>query len=287
MSIKRLVGLLMSVCLFSVPALSPQAAGTLDEIKASGTMVIAYSPDLPPFSFHDDSKRPAGYSVAICERVVAGLQSRLGLSKLKVKWVQANTPDRLQAVAQGKAHMECGTTTVTLSRQEKVDFSNEIFVESGGVLVKSDADINKFSDLAGKRIAVIPGTTIEQRLGETLDKRGIDAKLVPVEQANQGRAALDSGRVDAHAGDRLVLLEQASAAKDPGNLSMLTAQFSVDPYAFAITRGEPDFRLAVNRILAELYRSGEIEKIFARWFGPNARPSGLLQAVYFLNAYAD
>lgn len=285
---KRLLGLLMmAACLVVSPVFGVQAAGTLGKIQASKTIVIAYNPNAQPFSFDGEDKQPAGYSIAICKRVVAGIQSQLGLSDLKVKWIPGNTPSRLAAVAEGKADMECGTTTVTLSRQEKVDFSNMIFVESGGVLVKSDSGINQFADLEGKKIAVIPGTTTEKRLRETLEKKVINAKLIPIEQASEGMSALDRGKVDAYAGDRVVLLGQASAAKDPKNLSMLTAQFSIDPYAFALTRGDPDFRLAVNRVLARLYRTGEIEQIFNRWFGPKAEPSVLLQAVYFLNAFAD
>lgn len=284
---RRLFGLCLVACLASAPALAMGAPDTLGKIKQTGRVTIAFSPDSLPFSFKDKSGKPAGYSVDICRRIVAGLQAQLKVPALKTRWVAGNTPGRLSVVSQGKADIECGTTTVTLSRQEKVDFSNFIFVELGGILVKSNAGIERLTNLDKKKIAVIPGTTTEKRLRLALMGRLVKAKFVPIKEARQGMKLLDSGKVDAYAGDRLVLLGQAASSRNPKDLSMLTAQFSVDPYALALPRGDSDFRLAVNEGLAHLYRTGEIEKIFREWFGPSAEPSVLLRAVYFLYGFAD
>ncbi len=284
---KRFVGLCLAAFLASVPALAVGAPDTLAKIKRTGTITIAYSPGSLPFSFKDEAGKPAGYSVDICRRIVAGLQSQLGVEALKTRWVAGNTPGRLQVVAEGKADIECGTTTVTLSRQKKVDFSNFVFVELGGVLVKSDKGIERLTHLADKKIAVIPGTTTEKRLKRTLLGQLVRAKFVSIDEAAEGMKLLDAGKVDAYAGDRLVLIGQAAASKDRDNLAMLTEQFSIDPYAFALPRGDANFRLAVNEGLAHLYRTKEIEKIFAEWFGPKAEPSTLLRAVFFLYGFAD
>ena len=284
---KRFVGLCLAAFLASLSALAAAAPDTLAKIKRTGTITIAYSPGALPFSFKDEVGKPAGYSVDICRRIVAGLQSQLKIPELKTRWIAANTPGRLKVVAEGKADIECGTTTVTLSRQEKVDFSNFVFVELGGVLVKSDKGIERLTHLGDKKIAVTPGTTTEKRLKRTLLGQLVRAKFVPIEEPAQGMKLLDAGKVDAYAGDRLVLIGQAAASKDRDKLSMLTEQFSIDPYAFALPRGDADFRLAVNEGLAHLYRTREIEKIFVEWFGPNAEPSTLLRAVYFLYAFAD
>ena len=100
-------------------------------------------------------------------------------------------------------------------------------------------------------------------------------------------AALESGKADAYAGDRLILIDQVAESDDPGSYAMLNEMFSVDPYGFALPRGDADFRLAVNRALAEVYRGAALEQIFVRWFGPNAEPSETLQALYLINAYPD
>jgi len=284
---RRLVGLCLVACLLSAPALATGAPDTLGKIKRTGVVTIAFSPDSRPFSFKDKRGKPAGYSVDICRRIVAGLQAELRVPALKTRWVAGNTPGRLNVIAEGKADIDCGTTTVTLSRQEEVAFSNFVFVELGGILVKSSAGIERLTHLDKKKVAVIPGTTTEKRLRRALMGRLVKAKFVPIKEARQGIKLLDSGKVDAYAGDRLVLLGQASSARNPKHLSMLTARFSVDPYAIALPRGDSDFRLAINEGLAHLYRTGEIEKIFREWFGPGAEPSVLLQAVYFLYGFAD
>ena len=284
---KRFVGLYLVAILASVPSLAAGAPDTLAKIKRTGTITIAYSPAALPFSFKDKAGKPAGYSVDICRRIVAGLQAQLEIAELNTRWLAGNTPGRLKLVAEGKADIECGTTTVTLARQEKVDFSNFVFVELGGVLVKSDKEIERLTHLADKKVAVIPGTTTEKRLKRTLLGQLVRAKFVPIEDAAQGMKLLDAGKVDAYAGDRLVLIGQAGESKNRENLSMLTEQFSIDPYAFALPRGDSDFRLVVNEGLAYLYRTGEIERIFSEWFGPKAEPSTLLRAVYFLYGFAD
>lgn len=284
---KHFVGLCLVAFFLSVPAIAAAAPDTLAKIKRTGTITIAYSPSALPFSFKDEAGKPAGYSVDVCRRIVAGLQSKLQVPALKTRWVAGNTPGRLKVVAEGKADIECGTTTVTLSRQEKVGFSNFIFVELGGVLVKSDAGIDRLTHLDDRKIAVIPGTTTEKRLKLALLGQLVKADFVSIEEAAEGMKLLDAGKVDAYAGDRLVLMGRAARSRDRENLSMLTENFSVDPYAFALPRGDSDFRLAVNEGLAHLYRTGEVEKIFTDWFGPKAEPSTLLRAVYFLYGFPD
>ncbi len=284
---KRLVGLCLIALFVSVPAAAVGAPDTLAKIKRTGTITIAYSPSALPFSFKDKAGKPAGYSVDLCRRIVAGLQSKLKVPALKTRWIAGNTPGRLKVVSEGKAEIECGTTTVTLSRQESVDFSNFVFVELGGVLVRSDAGIDRLTHLDDRKIAVIPGTTTERRLKLALLGQLVKAEFVSIEEAGEGMKLLDAGKVDAFAGDRLVLMGQASKSRDRESLSMLTENFSVDPYAFALPRGDADFRLAVNEGLAHLYRTGEVEKIFADWFGSKAEPSTLLRSVYFLYGFPD
>jgi ABC-type amino acid transport substrate-binding protein len=190
-------------------------------------------------------------------------------------------------VEKGEADIECGTTSITLDRQEKVDFSNEIFIESGGVLVLADSGIQGLVSLSDKKVAVIPGTTTEKRLVKALERKHISARMVEIKDAQEGIKALDAKEVDAYAGDQLTLVGQMAQSKDLSRYAMLTQQFSIDPYGLALPRGDADFRLAVNRALAQVYRDGAIEQIFTGAFGPDAMPSEILKVVFLINAYPD
>lgn len=272
---------------FALGAHAATAPNTLAKIKSSKTITLAYAPNAAPFSFDDPkATRPLGYSVNLCENVVAQIQKQLGLAELKIKWIAGTTPERLAMVAEGNADMECGITTLTLNRQEKVDFSNITFVQSGGVLARSDAAIGNPADLAGRKVAVVGGTTTEKRLAEALARGKISAELMPFKTRDEAFKALDEGKVQALAGDKLVLV--GLVARDAGStkFTLLGADFSMEPYAFAVRRGDPDFRLAVNRGLARTYSTGEIVPIFNRWFAP-FKPSDLLQAIYLFSAMEE
>jgi ABC-type amino acid transport substrate-binding protein len=282
----RLIGLLAVISLIWQPALAGAAPDTLGKIKSSQTITIAYSDNSLPFSFTEDGK-PSGYSVDLCKEIVDSLKQQLGLEDIKVQWKAANTPERLRMVEKGEADLECGTTSITLDRQEKVDFSNEIFIESGGVLVLADSDMQGLISLGGKKVAVIPGTTTEKRLAKALERKHVNAEMVKIKNAKEGIEALDAKKVDAYAGDQLTLAGEVAQSKDPSRYAMLTQQFSIDPYGLALPRGDADFRLAVNRALARVYREGAIEQIFVGAFGPDAEPSDILKVVYLINAYPD
>src|SRR5690606_8222078 len=159
--------------------------------------------------------------------------------------------------------LECANTSATLSRMQHVDFSNLSFVDAGGFLVRADGPIQSIGDMMGKKIAVIGGTTNEQRLVQVLKDRKVEAGVVRVRDAAEGEQLVASNQVDAFAGDKIKLVGVALTAKDPKLFSLLVADFSIEPYAFALPRGDSAYRLVVNRELSRVYASGEIEEIFA------------------------
>lgn len=271
-------------------AFSAQAAATPDtlaKIKASKTITLAYAPNSAPFSFVEgNADKPLGYSINLCEGVVASIQKQLGLDALKVKWVAGTTPERLDMVATGKVDMECGVTTTTLKRQEKVDFSNVTFLQSGSVLARGDSGILGPVDLAGKKVAVVAGTTTEKRLALAMAKAAISAEILPFKTREEAFKALEENKVQALAGDKIVLIGLVARDKEKQNFTLMGQDFSIEPYAFALRRGDPDFRLAVNRGLAQTYRSGDIVPIFDRWFAPYKPSEGLL-AIYGLSSMEE
>ena len=274
--------------LLAVPALARAQAldGTLKKIHDSKTVTIAYRTDALPFSYEDNGQ-PAGYTVDVCKRVVASIEQQLKSQPIAVKWVAATSQNRLELVRKGQADMECGATTATLSRMELVDFSNPVFVDTTGVLVRKASGAKSLGGLAGKKIAVVGGTTNQKALETALKHSLVSATVVTVKNRDEGVAVLEAGTVDALAGDRILLMGLSGKVKDPSQHELLGDDLSFEPYAIVLPRGDASFRLAVNRALAKLYSSDAIVEVFRRAFGPNAKPSTALVVMYGLNSYPE
>lgn len=266
------------------PALAQELTGTLQKINDSGTIVLGHREDSPPFSFVDKSKQPAGYSVDLCLRIVEAVKERLGRSDITVKYVMLGADERLDKVADGTVDIECGNTTHTISRQEKVDFTNMTFITGASLLLPAGSTIQSVGDLAGKRVSVVEGTTTETTLRERLKQSLVEAKVVTVKDHGEAMKLLSKGEVDAHAGDQIVLIGLARAAKDPTKFMLAPELFTYEPYALVVRRNDADFRVVADGALAQLYRSGQIAQVYDKWFGDwGGRPSRLLLAMYALN----
>ena len=277
---------LCAAATFGMAGFAIAASPTLDRIKATGTVTFAYRDGAAPFSFKARDGRPQGYSVELCERVAAAIGKALAIPALKVEWRPVDAASRLDAVTSGQADAECGTTTITLSRMERVDFSVPIFVDGGSVLVRERDHLARLTDLKGRKIAVIPGTTTEPALQRALKVIEVTAEFVPVKTSAEGAALLLAGKADAFASDRVVLAG-IKLAQGSDELELINQDFSFEPYALVVRRDDPDFRLAVNRALVGLYKSGEIDAVFVKWLAPLGRPGPLLNAMFYLNSLPD
>jgi ABC-type amino acid transport substrate-binding protein len=153
--------------------------------------------------------------------------------------------------------------------------------------VRVDSKVWRLKDLAGKRVAVGRNTTAARLLPDALKQRGVSAEIVHVATVEQAIAMLEAGGVDAYANDRLILLGAATRARDPGRLVLSDEDFSVEPYGLMMRQNDSAFRLAVNRALARIYRSGQIQDVYDRWLGAIGRPSVLLQSIYYVNALPE
>jgi glutamate/aspartate transport system substrate-binding protein len=278
---------LQAMLLHAAPSRAQMLDGTLLKIKQSGTVMLGYRESSPPFSFAEAGKRPVGYSVELCMIVAGAIQKKLGLPDLKLGWVPVSAEDRVQMVVDGKVDLECSTTTASLSRQERVDFSLMTFVDGAGFLTLADTTLRSGADLAGKRIAVIPETTTEKALAGTMKQQFVTVKTVPVKTHAEGLAAVESGQADVFASDRSILAGLMVTSKDPKRFVISRHGFSYEPYGLMMRRNDAAFRLVVNRALAELYRSGAIVPIYDRWFGGLGQPGEGLQAMFLLNALPE
>jgi len=275
------------VAFFTHDALAQTSVDTLAKIKTTNVIDVAYSPDSLPFSLAGANGEPSGYTIELCKRVIAQIGRAVGNPALKVNWIAGSVAERLDMVASGRAQLECANTTPTQTRLAKVDFSNLVFVDAGGLLVKSGSAIRSTGDLSGKRVAVLKGTTMETRLSESLRRRLIDAKLVPIANAADGIAMLESGDADVYAGDKVKLVGLMATAKNPSAFALLAEEVSFEPYALALPRGDSALRLEVNKALTQLYTSPDIEMIFMQWMGKLGRPSPALAMMYLLNSIPE
>ena len=284
-ALRALAGL--AVLLVSLFTAATAHAGALERIRDKGAITLGYVEGAAPFSFTDEKKEPQGYSVDLCREIANGIRSQLALPKLQTRWVALTIQDRLEAVRSGRVDIDCSTTTWTLTRQRDVDFSLITFIDGATVLARGNTDIFRISDYGAKRIAVIRGTTTFDVLGRALKSRSIAAEVVPVRDRAEGLDLLRAGKVDGFASDRLTLI--GLVLQDPGKdtFKLLDDDFSMEQYALALPRNDHDFRLAVNSVLARLYRTNDIIKIYDRWLGRLGRPSVLLHATYWLQSIAE
>ena len=283
---KKFMMALAVMCACAATALAAEAPDPLKKIKATRTITLGYSETAVPFSFVGNDNRPQGYSVDLCKRIADGIQQQLGLTELKINWVKVDVATRIPATMKGTVDIECGSTTHTLSREEQVDFSNMTFVDGGSFISKARNKLATIKELAGRKISVIPGTTTEKVLKAALDQAQVRAEIIPVQTHAEGFSSLREDRVDAYASDRMILIGLALNAIDAQSYRLSDEMLSYEPYALMMRR-DADFRLAVNRELARLYRSGDILNLYARWYGPLGEPSTLLKAMYFLNALPE
>jgi glutamate/aspartate transport system substrate-binding protein len=266
-----------------VPGTSLFAQGTLERIAERGEFRIGYRTDARPLSFEQNGQ-PAGYSVDICRRIAVGVREHLKLPDMRVTYVPVTSDNRFDAVVDGRVDIECGATTVTLRRQERVDFTLMTFVTGGTILAMANKRIAGMSDLAGKRVAVIRGTTTADALQAYLKEKLIDARLVPVADRDAGMAQLQDGGVDAFASDQIVLIGEAvKALERDRNVSFSFGDdlFSFEPYALMVRRDDADFRLVVNRAIAQIFRTGQQADLFQTWIGVSGvKPAPMLLSMY-------
>ena len=277
--------LLATACATPQPG-SSGAHDTIERIKAAKVIKLGYRDSSVPFSFVGSDGIPLGYSVDLCNRVVEGLGRDLAMPELRTEWVKVTPETRIGALVDSTIDLECGSTTSTLSRQERVDFSNLTFVDGATLLSSVETRLSSIGELSGKRVAVIPGTTTERLLREVFAKAGVKPEIVPVKEHSEGLIAINQHRADAYASDRAILVGLALTSSDPTRYTMVDRFLSYEPYGLMLRR-DPTFRLAVNRQLARIYRSGTILDVYRKWFGALGPPSDLLIAMYALYALPE
>lgn len=279
----RLVTLLAAVLLAPtlVFAQGTPIEGRLKKIRDSKTITVAYRTDALPFSF-EDNKQPTGYSVDLCKRVIGSIEQQIGVTPLQVKWLPVDLQTRFSVITGGQADMECGATTVTLTRMKEVGFSALTFVDGTGLLIRNSTPGNSLADLGNKKIGVIAGTSNERALAEAMKAKVVNATVVPVNTRDEGLAQLEAGTIDAFASDRVLLIGLVAKSKDQKSLALLADTLSYEPYAIVLPRDAWALKVAVDTALAEIFASAALPDLYNRWFGALGRPGAVLEVMYAL-----
>jgi ABC-type amino acid transport substrate-binding protein len=239
----------------------------------------------PPMSFRNKSGKPVGYSIDLCNHIVAAAKQKLNRPDIKVNYVPVTAGTRFAAIETGKIDILCGATTKTLGRSKRVGFTQLTFVTGASLLSLNDAKVMRIADLKGKQVAVTKNTTTIKALKGALKNKLIDAKVVPVATAAEGMAALDNRKVDAFASDQIVLIGQVIVRKNQQKYALSQELFSFEPFALAFQRGDADFQLVADSAISRLSRNREIVRLYGKWFGSvGLKPPPALQYLFRLNA---
>ncbi len=273
---RRLLILAAALALASQAA----AAGTLDRVKETGVFRIGYRADARPYSYQDERRQPAGYIVELCKEVAAALGPGV-----RTDYVLVHAGERFQSVRDGKIDILCDPSSVTIGRREIVDFSIPTYLDGAGVLARSSNPVQRFEDLAGKRVGVLIGTTTERLLRRVNDTLGLNVTVVPVSDHRNGMDLVQDAGIDAYIADRGILAAMLRQGGRPG-FELSKRYFSYETYALALPRDDSAFRLFVDRTLAALYRSGKIKTILTRSFG-NEPLDEMLEAMFVINSLPE
>jgi glutamate/aspartate transport system substrate-binding protein len=257
---------------------------TLQRIRDAGFMTLGVREASVPFSFIDAQKQPQGYSVDLCLRVAEAIKAELKLPRLEVKYLPVSSANRIPSLVEGRIDLECGSTTNTRDLQKQVAFAYTTFVAGIRMLARKSSNVNSIDDLRGKTVVVTVGTTSEKIVKALNEERALKITLIEARDHGESFQAVDDGRAVAFPMDDVLLYGLISRAKKPDDFAVVGKYLSVEPYAIMMRRDEPQFERLVNRALIDLFQSGEIRRIYARWF--NTRDLTVPLNPYLKEAFA-
>jgi glutamate/aspartate transport system substrate-binding protein len=239
---------------------------TLRRIRETGAIILGVRESSVPFSFIDAQRQPQGYSVDLCLRIADTIKAELKLPRLEVRFVPVSSSDRIPMLVAGKVDLECGSTTNTRERQQQVAFAYTTFVAGIKLLAKRTANITSIEDLRGKDVVVTKGTTSEKIMVAMNTDRVLNMNIIVAKDHGESFKAVEDGKAVAFPMDDVLLYGLISKSKKPDDFAVVGRYVSVEPYAIMLRRDEPAFEKIVNRALIDLFQSGEIRRIYAKWF---------------------
>jgi glutamate/aspartate transport system substrate-binding protein len=252
--------------LMPLAAVHAQEGGTLAKVKASGAITIGHRESSFGFSYLDSDLKPVGYSIEICKRIVEAMKAELKMPAIEVRWQAVTSANRIPLVTNGTVDIECGSTTNNDARAKDVAFAHTAYVEEVRILTKVNNGVKGIADLNGKTVATTTGTTSVQLLRKHERATGVDFKEVFGKDHADSFQLLESGRADAFVMDGQIVAGLVSKSKNPAEYKILADVLSVEPIACMMRKDDPAFKKAVDSSIQAMVKSGELAKMYDKWF---------------------
>ena len=259
---------LHAVCgaLLILSSLPATAASTLDKVAKSGVVSLGHRDNSLPFSYLNADKRPIGYSIDICLKIVDALKREIKRNDLNVKYVKVTTETRLKSLESGEIDLECGSTNASAERRKLADFTIPTYIASTRLLVKSDSGIKSVYDLAGKTVVMTKGTTQEKLFAEINKNHTLRAKTVLGNTHDESFALLEAGKADAFMLNDILLASVRSTSKTPDRYVLTRDPLTIDPLSLTLRKNDDAFRKIVTGEIHRLITHGEINGMYRKWF---------------------
>jgi ABC-type amino acid transport substrate-binding protein len=267
-----LLSLTACAALLSAPAF---AQSTLDKVKESGVITLAYRESSIPFSFLDDKAQPVGFGVDICDRVVEEIKKVTGRADLKVARQAVTSANRIPLLTNGTIDLECGSTTNNSDRAKQVAFAVNYFYTGTRFLVKSNSGIKGLADLNNKIVVSTTGTTNFKIMRTIFTEQKLPIELIGAKDHAESALLVQSDRASAFAMDDILLYGLRASAQNPAELAVVGEPIQVEPYAIMLRKDDPAFKKLVDGVLAAQMKSGEFEKLYRKWFMSPIPPKGI------------
>jgi len=260
-----LVGAAIVASAFAVAG-AARAEDTLKKIKDTGSITMGVRESSGALAFTLGDGKYTGFHYDVCQHVIADIQKQLGLAKIDVKYQPVTSQNRIPLVQNGTVDLECGSTTNNATRQKDVAFAPTLYVEEVRIATKKSSGIKSIADLNGKTVATTTGTTSVQLLRKNKRAAGMDFKELNGKDHSDSFLLLDSGRADAFVMDGQILAGLISKAKNPADFAIVGEPLSVEPIAIMYRKDDPAFKKAVDDSVRNMAKSGEVAKLYDKWF---------------------
>jgi glutamate/aspartate transport system substrate-binding protein len=253
-----------------------QDGGTLKKVRDGGSITIGHRDASIPFSYYDDKQQPIGYAMDLCAKIVDAVKADLKMPKLEVKYQLVTSANRIPLMANGTVDLECGSTTNNLDRQKQVAFTITHFLTASRYVTKKSANIKSIDDLKGKTIASTSGSTNIKQATDLNAAKNMGMNIIPANGHPEAFQMVETGRAVAFVMDDIILASLVAQSRTPGDYVISTDAFSLpEPYGIMMRKDDPAFKKLVDATMTTIYKSGEINKIYAKWFQQPTPPKGL------------
>lgn len=273
MKIKSLIGIGTIFMTAALPVMAQQ--GTLDKIKNSGAITIGHRTASVPFSYFDDKQQPIGYAMDLCMRIVDSIKSEVNLPNIRINYQTVDPATRIPLLANGTIDLECGSTTNNADRQQQISYTITHFVTANSFVSKSASGINSLADLKGKTVTSTSGTSNIRQLNELNNSQNLGMRILPARDHAEAFLMVDTGRAVAFVMDDILLAGLVATHNNPSQWTISKESLSVEPYGIMLRKGDAAFKAVVDKAMLDIYKSGEINKIYAKWFQSPIPPTGV------------